>query len=101
MGRKCAGLSDLQNQACCFPPHYRFYVIVHDGDQNKSGGDCGKPASLFLSRVALASISGHVYDEDTGPKPARSGHYSERHRRQGATVLITVFTDQNGELHFH
>src|SRR5205807_3228984 len=27
--------------------HYRIYFIVHDGDQNKSGGDCGQANWYF------------------------------------------------------
>jgi uncharacterized repeat protein (TIGR01451 family) len=41
-------LSDLQNRGLLIPGHtYRFYVMVHDGDQNKSGGDAGQASFTF------------------------------------------------------
>src|SRR5581483_10081923 len=52
------------------PGHtYRFYVIVHDGDQNKSGGDCGQASFVFtIPGVAApppASLSGYVMQDNS------------------------------------
>jgi hypothetical protein len=60
-------LADLQNQGILIPRHtYRFYVIVHDGDQNKVGGDAGQ-ASYNYVFPGLASqpgsLSGYVYGD--------------------------------------
>jgi hypothetical protein len=60
-------LADLQNQGVLIPGHtYRFYVIVHDGDQNKSGGDCGQASFNYTFPGVItpqtASISGQVQD---------------------------------------
>jgi hypothetical protein len=41
-------LADLQSRGLVIPGHtYRFYVMVHDGDQNKSGGDAGQASFTF------------------------------------------------------
>ena len=41
-------LNDLYNAGVLQAGHtYRFYVIVHDGDQNKSGGDCGQASYTY------------------------------------------------------
>jgi hypothetical protein len=50
------------------PGHsYRFYVMVHDGDQNKAGGDAGQAAYNYVynppappAAVQPASVSGTV-----------------------------------------
>ena len=60
-------LTDLYNQGLLIPGHtYRFYVIVHDGDQNKVGGDAGQASfTYFYPGVVTsnppASLSGFVY----------------------------------------
>ncbi len=42
-------LSSLYGQGILIPGHnYRFYFVVHDGDQNNSGGDVGTGSSLRL-----------------------------------------------------
>ena len=57
-------LDDLRAKGVLVAGHnYRFYVIVHDGDQNKSGGDAGQASfNYFYPGPAIqpASISGHV-----------------------------------------
>lgn len=59
-------LSDLQAQGLLIPGHtYRFYIIVHDGDQNKSGGDCGQASFTYsYPGVApqVATLSGLVFN---------------------------------------
>src|SRR5262249_17371541 len=64
-------LTALVNQGVLIPGHnYRFYVMVHDGDQNKTGGDVGHP-SYQVNNPAVnvppppASLSGFVYGADT------------------------------------
>jgi hypothetical protein len=58
-------LNDLQAQGVLIPGHiYRFYVIVHDGDQNKVGGDAGQAAFVYNYPAPPvtqpASLSGDV-----------------------------------------
>src|SRR5205807_10358703 len=65
-------LSDLQNQGVIIPGHtYRFYVIVHDGDQNKSGGDAGQASFDYYypgtgTNPPPASLSGFVQADNGG-----------------------------------
>lgn len=71
-------LADLQNQGLLIPGHtYRFYVIVHDGDQNKSGGDCGQASFNYafpgVVNNQLASLSGHVLDTMSGSPVGMGG----------------------------
>src|SRR5262249_55141850 len=63
-------LNDLYSQGLLIPGHtYRFYIIVHDGDQNKSGGDCGQASFTYYypgpAASQTASLAGFVYG-DTG-----------------------------------
>jgi hypothetical protein len=59
-------LSSLYNQGLLIPGHnYRFYFIVHDGDQNQSGGDCGQVAYDFTYRGPV-TIAGNVYKDVYG-----------------------------------
>lgn len=61
-------LNDLYNQGVMIPGHnYRFYVIVHDGDQNHSGGDAGQasfdvsyPGPATNANTQSASVAGSV-----------------------------------------
>jgi uncharacterized repeat protein (TIGR01451 family) len=67
-------LSDLAKAGILLPGHnYRFYVMIHDGDQNKTGGDVGQASyqvinpipgtDLVISKVDSAggsSITGSV-----------------------------------------
>jgi hypothetical protein len=74
--------------------NYRFYVIIHDGDQNKVGGDAGQAAYNEISpipppAVQPASISGTVYDKT----PVQSG--GQPIPFAGITVTLTG-TDFNG-----
>jgi hypothetical protein len=45
---------------------YRVQVIVHDGDQNKAGGDCGEACVLFCSGGTSSTGAG---GEGGGPPP--------------------------------
>jgi hypothetical protein len=55
-------LNTLEQQGVLIPGHtYRFYVMVHDGDQNKAGGDAGQAAFNFTIPAPPASqLSGFV-----------------------------------------
>src|SRR5207248_2265913 len=58
-------LNDLYASGVLVAGHnYRFYVMVHDGDQNKSGGDSGQAAYNYVYSGPVskgASLSGSVY----------------------------------------
>jgi hypothetical protein len=62
-------LNDLYTQGVLVAGHtYRFYVIVHDGDQNKVGGDAGQAAYNYFypgppASALPASLSGTVMDQ--------------------------------------
>jgi hypothetical protein len=93
-------LADLQNQGLLLPGHtYRFYVMVHDGDQNKVGGDAGQASfNYYYPGVVtqLASIGGTVADYSTGaPEPNVQITLSGTDV-QGNAVSLTTTTDQNG-----
>src|SRR5262249_39278339 len=58
-------LADLQAQGVLLPGHtYRFYVMVHDGDQNKVGGDAGQAVFNYsypgVVTTPPAALSGFV-----------------------------------------
>jgi hypothetical protein len=58
-------LNALYNQGVLQAGHsYRFYVMVHDGDQNKAGGDAGQAAYVYTLPAPppqTATISGTVF----------------------------------------
>jgi len=71
-------LNDLYNQGLLIPGHtYRFYVIVHDGDQNKAGGDSAQMAYNFTysgPTIRPGSMSGFVrVDDGSGNLSGLSG----------------------------
>src|SRR5262249_60772655 len=82
-------LADLQARGVLIPGHtYRFYVIVHDGDQNKVGGDAGQASFTYFypgpTTTQPASIGGHVFDDTVIHTPT-------------AGVQVTLIgTDSNG-----
>jgi len=46
------------------PGHtYRLQVIVHDGDQNKVGGDCGEACIVFCTGSTTGCVSGRTCGE--------------------------------------
>jgi hypothetical protein len=80
-------LNDLQAQGVLIPGHtYRFYVIVHDGDQNKVGGDAGQAAFVYTlpspPAAQPATLSGNV-----------TGMFANG---IGGIVLTLTGTDVNG-----
>jgi hypothetical protein len=116
-------LNDLYSQGKLVAGHnYRFYVMVHDGDQNKTGGDAGQasfsynypgPASpQATAAVPSASISGFVYLDNNGSQTFDSSVGSVDtginmvqvtltgtvidSNNQAHSVSITVMTDSTG-----
>ena len=56
-------LSDLN----LIPGHsYRLQFMVHDGDQNKSGGDVGDTCTTMIIPIPPASIGDYVWDDNGG-----------------------------------
>jgi hypothetical protein len=97
-------LSDLQNQGLLIPGHtYRFYVIVHDGDQNKVGGDCGQ-ASFNYSFPGVAnqtaSISGLAFDYGLGQPIVGEVITLTGTDVFNNPVTMTAVTDANGNYSF-
>lgn len=105
-------LNDLYNRGVLIPGHtYRFYVMVHDGDQNKVGGDAGQASFTYYypgpgtnPGTQPASLSGHVYADDNldgvmdglaGVVLVLTGTDS-----QGRAVSMTATTDSNGSYSF-
>lgn len=74
-------LNALYQQGVLLPGHnYRFYVIVHDGDQNRSGGDAGQavydesyPGPSSNCGTPTASLSGSVFNVSNGGQSGISG----------------------------
>src|SRR5438477_11561720 len=76
-------LKDLYAQGVLVAGHsYRFYVMVHDGDQNKSGGDSGQAAFSYNypgpgapPPAQGASLSGfvNIYDGNLNPAGGLAG----------------------------
>ena len=60
-------LSDLAARGLIIPGHaYRFYVMDHDGDQNKSGGDSGQACFDYYYPGPVtnpSTLSGTVYKD--------------------------------------
>jgi SdrD B-like domain len=102
-------LADLYAAGVLVPGHtYRFYVMVHDGDQNKSGGDSGQASFTFTvpgQATQPASVSGHVTYADGLGTPA-VGETLALLNQFGAPILdgngvpITTTTDANGYYQF-
>jgi hypothetical protein len=101
-------LNDLYSQGVLIPGrNYRFYVMVHDGDQNKSGGDVGQasysliypgPPANFLPPPA--SLSGFVYNGTQGGVMARVQlNLSELINGQ-LVVVATTTTATDGSYRF-
>jgi hypothetical protein len=76
---------------------YRFYVIVHDGDQNKVGGDAGQASFTYTLPAATnpATISGTVTDNfgsvQVGVHVVLTGTSST-----GQSVSLDAYTDNTG-----
>lgn len=93
-------LADLQSQGYIVPGHtYRFYVIVHDGDQNKSGGDCGQASFTYsIPAPVTASISGFVNGNGSGLLGVTITLMGTTN--SGQQVLLTTVTAADGSFSF-
>jgi SdrD B-like domain len=88
-------LNDLYAQGVLQAGHtYRFYVMVHDGDQNKSGGDSGQASYTFSypgptnpPPTQNASLSGYVYLDSNRNGVRDSGESP----LSGITITLTGF----------
>ncbi|MFO0804330.1 MAG: carboxypeptidase-like regulatory domain-containing protein [Gemmataceae bacterium] len=94
-------LSDLQTQKLLVPGHtYRFYVIVHDGDQNKVGGDAGQASFTYYYPGVIsqtASIGGVVAESASPHAPIPNVQVTLTGiDNQGNPVSMTTTTDANG-----
>ncbi len=59
-------LSSLYTSGVLTPGHnYRFYFVVHDGDQNNVGGDVGQ-AAFDITYRGPVTIAGNVYNDVYG-----------------------------------
>ncbi len=72
-------LNALQAKGVLVPGHnYRFYVMVHDGDQNKVGGDAGQASFQYYYPGTVvessASLSGTVLLDAVNPDTGRGDH---------------------------
>src|SRR4051794_32214368 len=60
-------ISDLAAKGLLTPGHaYRFYVIDHDGDQNKAGGNSGQACFDYFYAGPVANpstLAGTVYND--------------------------------------
>jgi hypothetical protein len=55
------------------PGHtYRLQVIVHDGDQNKVGGDCGEACIVFCTGSTTGCVAGRTCGEGASCLPGES-----------------------------
>jgi hypothetical protein len=103
-------LTDMQNAGILIPGHtYRFYVIVHDGDQNKSGGDCGQAVFTYVfpgtAPPPPASLSGYVMQDNSalGTPNTGIGYVTVTltgMTNSGQSVTMVAMTDGTGYYHF-
>jgi hypothetical protein len=102
-------LASLQNAGILIPGHnYRFYVIVHDGDQNKSGGDCGQASWQYSFPGVVddnsGTLSGRVYVELDGTDGFTAGDAPVPHTQvqllDATGLLQSVLTGDDGTYSF-
>jgi hypothetical protein len=88
-------LNDLYKSGVLKAGHsYRFYVMVHDGDQNKSGGDSGQAAYNYVFTPpppAPGTLSGRVYVDAN-----HSGSYDDGEGALSGVLITLTGTDMNG-----
>jgi hypothetical protein len=93
-------LANLQSAGVLVPGHrYRFYVMVHDGDQNKSGGDAGQAVFTYnYPGVVLSppSVSGFVFDTHNNPIAGVTVTLTGTDSFGNPLAAVTVVTDGNG-----
>jgi hypothetical protein len=99
-------LTGLQTQGVLVPGHtYRFYVMVHDGDQNKAGGDAGQAVFNYSYpgvAVQPASVSGFVSIDNAGVLSGLAGVTLTLTgtTSSGQQVTLTTTTGSNGSYSF-
>jgi hypothetical protein len=84
------------------PGHqYRFYVMVHDGDQNKSGGDAGQAVytKSIPGQPPPASVSGFVMD-NTGAAMGGVPITLTGTTSTGQSITLTTTTAADGSYSF-
>jgi hypothetical protein len=96
-------LTDLYNRGLMTPGHtYRFYIILHDGDQTRAGGDCGQATFNYYYPGPLVNISGHVIDK-TNAQPVGMANVLVTltiNTDAGDTVTLTTHTGTDGSFSF-
>lgn len=61
-----SSLHDDAGHALVAGHQYRIQVLVHDGDQNKSGGDSGELCTnLTIPGPQLSTVSAHIFQQGT------------------------------------
>jgi hypothetical protein len=107
-------LNDLYKAGVLIPGHtYRFYVMVHDGDQNKVGGDAGQAAFTYYYPgppvvPGTASIAGTVFVDNNNDGIQQTGEPGlagvlitlTGTDTLGHAVTLTATTDANGNYSF-
>src|SRR5262249_35003353 len=102
-------VNSLAAQGLLIPGHaYRFYVIVHDGDQNKTGGDVGQACIDYFYPGPVtnpSTVSGTVFNDANnhgiqGSVHAGISNVSVNLLNAANNLLTTVFTDANGNYAF-
>ncbi|MBV9124325.1 MAG: carboxypeptidase regulatory-like domain-containing protein [Planctomycetes bacterium] len=108
-------LDELYQQGVLTTGHtYRFYVMVHDGDQNKAGGDAGQasydyyypgPAHPVTPPPGLASLAGTVFKDTNRDGVQDNGELGFSGVMLTLTdssgkVVATTSTDSNGQFIF-
>jgi len=107
-------LDALYQQGILLPGHtYRFYVMVHDGDQNKTGGDAGQAAYNYTypgpsSNSLVTSLSGTVFSDNNGTGVFGAGDSGlptmtvtlTGTDANGKQVFLQTTTDANGNYTF-
>jgi hypothetical protein len=98
-------LNALFNQGVLQAGHtYRFYVMVHDGDQNKAGGDVGQAAFNYnypgppVSQ--LASLSGFFTGTTGGANESGVLITLTGTTVSGQSVTLTTYTAADGSYSF-
>jgi hypothetical protein len=96
------------------PGHsYRLQFMVHDGDQNKDGGDAGDTCTTIVVPLAPSSIGDFVWDDNGGADFSKAQNGIQDAGEPGipnitvalynaaGNIVATTFTDANGKFIFN